>query len=131
MALFKKTTVTNYIGSDVLTVIGPEAFFHGSITVRGSVRVDGEMEGNVSEAHEVVVGTTGKVRGNVSADSVEIGGEVHGDVTCLVRLEIKAGGKVMGNVRSPKILIEEGAWFEGQCSMSETASSVIAGKETS
>lgn len=121
MSLFQKPPV-GYVGGEMLTIVGPEALFHGSMTVRGSLRVEGELEGNVAEAQEVVVGAHGRIRGNVCAERAEIGGEVRGDVVCSVHLEVKSGGKVFGNIRSPRILIEDGAFFEGQCAMSDSSS---------
>lgn len=118
---FLKKLPASYNGSDMLTVIGPEAVFHGSMTARGSLRVEGQMEGNISEAQEVVVGQGGRVRGNISAENVVVGGEVTGDVVCSVRLELKSGARVNGDIRSPKLLIEEGAVFDGACAMSDAS----------
>lgn len=109
-----------YGGSELLTIIGPETFFHGSMTVRGSIRIEGEMEGNITEAQETIVGKNGRVRGNICADRAEVGGQVYGDIVCAAHLEIKAGGKVLGNIRAPKLIVEESAVFDGQCSMSQT-----------
>lgn len=123
MPMFKKTAVP-YNTSDVLTIIGPEAIFHGSMTVRGSLRVEGEIEGNITDAQEVVVGNTGKVRGNIAAEKVAVGGQVTGDVVCSTHLEIKNGGSIVGNIRSPKLAIEDGAVFDGNCTMAEAAQAV-------
>lgn len=106
-------------GGEALTVIGPEAFFHGSMTVRGSLRVEGELEGNISEAQEVVVGRSGRVRGNIAAERVEVGGKVAGDIVCSAHLEILSSGSVLGNIRSPRLLVEDGAVLEGACAMAE------------
>jgi cytoskeletal protein CcmA (bactofilin family) len=111
---------TAYNGSEAMTVIGPEAFFHGSMTVRGSLRIEGEMEGNITEAVEVVVGKNGKVKGNISADRVEVAGKVAGDIICTEQLEILSSGNVVGNVRSPKLLVENGATLDGNCVMAES-----------
>lgn len=130
MAWIKKNPVASYAGSDTLTVIGPEAFFHGSMTVRGSLRVEGELEGNITEASEVVIGKNGTVRGNISAERVEVGGKVAGDIVCSVHLEILSSGSVTGNVRSPKLLVEDGAILDGNCNMAESArdSEPVAGR---
>lgn len=120
MALFGKPAL-RYSGTEAMTVIGPEAVFHGSITARGSVRVEGEMEGHITDAVDVVVGRGGRVRGNISAERVEVAGEVTGDVTTSVRLELKGASKLLGNIRPTKLAIEEGAVFEGSCTMAEGA----------
>lgn len=103
--------------SDVLTVVGPEAYFHGVITVRGSLRVEGEVEGNVSEAQTVIVGRNGSVKGDVCADVIDISGAITGDVVAGVQIELRTGGRLIGNIRTPKLTIEEGAVFEGGCVM--------------
>src|SRR5690242_4352886 len=98
MSLLKKPAT--YSSSELYTIIGPETFFHGSMTVRGSIRIEGEMEGNITEAQETIVGKNGRVRGNVCADRAEIAGQVYGDVVCTAHLELKAGAKVLGNIRA-------------------------------
>jgi cytoskeletal protein CcmA (bactofilin family) len=44
------------------------------------------------------------------------------------RIELLAGSRVQATLVSPKLLIEDGAFFQGQCEMTEaTAAEVIAG----
>ena len=45
------------------------------------------------------------------------GGRVTGDVTAHQRLELRAASRVQGNISSPSLVVQEGAFFEGQCSM--------------
>jgi len=103
------------------TTIGAEAYFHGVVTARGSLYVEGQVEGNIHEAQTVVIGRNGRVKGDVCAEHVVVSGSVEGDIVAHVELEINAGGKVMGDVRTAKIIIEEGAVFEGNCAMGEKA----------
>jgi len=106
---------------DMATTIGAEAYFHGVITVRGSLYVEGQVEGDINEAQTVVVGRNGCVKGNLCADHVVVSGAVEGDVSQAQELEIKTGGRVTGNIHTKKLVIEEGAVFEGSCSMRENA----------
>lgn len=117
MSLFKKGEGA-FDSADMETLVGPEAYFQGAMTVRGSIRIEGRVEGDILEAQTVVIGPSGRVRGNVCAEIVVVGGQVAGDVVAAAGLEIKAGGSVAGNLRTPKLLIEEGAAFDGSCSMS-------------
>lgn len=100
-----------------MTLISEDAFFHGSLVVKGSLRVDGAFEGDISDAVDVEVGAKGRVIGNLAAESVVIAGEVVGDVVASRSLEILASGRVTGDVRAPKLKIDEGAFFEGSCFM--------------
>lgn len=131
MAFFSKTPARRFDGGDVITIVGPEAYFHGVITVRGSLRVEGEVEGSIHEANTVIVGDNGRIQGDIAAEHVVIGGTVRGDIVATVELEIIAGGKVTGNIRTAKLMIEEGAVFEGNCVMTggEDAASVKKSSE--
>ncbi|MCX5786910.1 MAG: polymer-forming cytoskeletal protein [Elusimicrobia bacterium] len=104
--------------AEIETIVGPEAYFQGAMTVRGSIRIDGRVEGDILEAQTVVVGATGRVRGNVCAEAVVVGGQVNGDIVASAGLEIKASGRVTGNIRAPRLMIDDGAVFDGACSMS-------------
>ncbi len=122
MAIFDKEKDGKYDGGSVmLTVIGPEAYFHGVITVRGSLRIEGEVEGNVHEANEVNVAANGRIQGDVCAELVTVSGTIEGSVVARKQLDIKENGRVVGNIRTGKLLIEEGAIFEGNCVMGDAA----------
>ncbi len=114
-------------GGETLTLIGPETSFHGVLTVKGSLRVEGMVEGDISDASSVQIGKGGRIKGNVAAEVVSIAGEVEGDVVASGNLELLAGGRVIGRIRTPRLRIEEGASFEGQCSMGapETAEPAV------
>ncbi|MFH2202757.1 MAG: polymer-forming cytoskeletal protein [Elusimicrobiota bacterium] len=120
MAMFNKNKEGKYDGGSVmLTVIGPEAYFHGVITVRGSLRIEGEVEGNVHEANEVTVASNGRIKGDVCAEFVTVSGTIEGSIVAAKQLDIKDNGKVVGNIRTAKLLIEEGAIFDGSCTMGD------------
>lgn len=121
MAIFSKNNPSKFDGGDVVTIVGPEAHFNGTMMVRGSLRVEGEVEGNINEAQTVIVGKGGSVQGDIRAERVVVGGSVTGDVFATEQLELIAGGRIVGKIRTKKLLIEEGAVFEGQCGMSAGA----------
>lgn len=100
-----------------MTLISEEAFFHGSLVAKGSLRVEGAFEGDVSDAVDVEIGVKGRVVGNVAAETVVIAGEVVGDIVASRSLEVLASGRLSGDVRTPKLKIEEGAVFDGSCAM--------------
>jgi len=100
-----------------MTLIGEEAFFHGTLSVKGSLRVEGAFEGDISDAVEVEVGIKGRILGNVAAENVVVAGEIIGNVVAAHSLELLASAKLVGDIRSPKLKIDEGASFDGMCSM--------------
>ena len=100
-----------------MTLIAEEAFFHGSLVAKGSLRVEGRFEGDITDAVDVEVGAKGRVIGNVAAESVVLAGEIVGDVVASRSVELLPGARLTGDVRTPKIRIDEGAFFEGACAM--------------
>ena len=106
-------------GDGAMTVVGPEASFEGTLRVSGSLCVEGTVEGNILDAASVLVGRHGKVVGDVWGRHVVIMGAVEGNIVAAGELELKAGSVVSGDIRAPKLLIEEGARFDGRCAMAE------------
>jgi cytoskeletal protein CcmA (bactofilin family) len=102
-----------------MTLIGEEAFFHGALAVKGSLRVEGVFEGDISDAVDVEVGARGRILGNVAAETVVIAGEVVGNVVASRSVELLAGARLAGDIRTPKLRIDEGVVFDGACAMSE------------
>jgi cytoskeletal protein CcmA (bactofilin family) len=106
------------------TLIGAETSLRGSYHSKSSIRVDGEIYGNVTSEDGIIIGEKGLVRGNLVARSVVIGGKVKGNITAYQRLEIRSTAQVEGDLSTPALFIEEGALFEGSCQMEE-ASKVV------
>ncbi len=100
-----------------MTLIGEEAHFHGSLVAKGSLRVEGVFEGDITDAASVEVGARGRLTGNVAADTIVIAGELTGNVVASRSIELLASGRLTGDIRCPKVRIEEGAFFDGSCTM--------------
>lgn len=98
------------------TVIGADSSIRGELTIQGTVRVDGAVEGDI-RADWVIVGETGKIRGNVHARTVVVGGRIDGNIDAAEIVELKDRAQVVGEICTGKLSMTEGALFEGQSSM--------------
>jgi cytoskeletal protein CcmA (bactofilin family) len=107
------------------TIIGAETMFQGTIRTKGSIRIDGKLEGGILEAHEVIIGEEGEVQGDITAKDVTVGGKVTGNITSEHYLEVKAKSQLFGDIHTALLSIGEGAVFEGHCVMSTEQSKVI------
>jgi cytoskeletal protein CcmA (bactofilin family) len=112
-----------------LNLIGRGTVIIGSITSNSSIRVEGEIRGQVVSKDLVTIGNTGIVEGDVEAKNVVVGGKVEGNLTAQDKLVLEAKCSVTGDVRARRLVIDEGALFEGQCAMGEVKESVLV-KET-
>ncbi len=118
----RKTTEKMFDFGNMVSVIGPEAYFKGTVTAKGSIRVDGKMDGSITEAAAVIIGEGGMVAGDISCENATIGGEVKGNIAAARSVELLSSAKVTGDVRTAKIVIEEGAYFNGRCTMTQAES---------
>lgn len=100
-----------------MTLIGEEAFFHGALAVKGSLRVEGVFEGDISDAVDVEVGQHGRVLGNIAAETLVVAGEVTGNVVASRSVELLSSARLAGDIRTPKLRVDEGACFDGSCAM--------------
>jgi cytoskeletal protein CcmA (bactofilin family) len=100
-----------------MTLVGEEAYFSGLLAAKGSLRVEGVIEGDVTDAVTVEIGKKGRVKGNIAAESVSVAGAVEGDVIASRRIELLSQSRVRGNLRSPSLSVQEGAVFDGVCAM--------------
>ncbi len=89
----------------------------GKLSFEGPVRIEGQVEGEISAQDTLTIGEGAVVNAQVIGSSVIIHGRVTGDVTARKRLEIRAPGKLFGNISAPSLVIHEGVVFEGHCTM--------------
>ena len=103
----------------ITSVLGDGTSYHGKLTGRGGVRIEGAFDGEISLDGLLVVGTTGRVTcENVRANTVIVAGAVRGNITA-AKVEIRASGRVWGNVTTTAFATEEGAFLRGQIQMEE------------
>ena len=99
----------------------------GTLTVKGTFRIDGNVKGNIISEQTVVLGEGAKVEGQIEGNRVVISGRFDGVIFAKGRVEIQAKGVVTGEVHSPCMVIDPGGIFDGKCHMlasSEPAATV-------
>jgi len=90
----------------------------GNIVDGDIIHIDGKMEGDVS-CKELIIGTSGYMKGNIVAKSLELYGELNGSIQ-VENLFIASTAKFIGNSVYKTIAIEPGAVLVGNCSNSQT-----------
>jgi cytoskeletal protein CcmA (bactofilin family) len=104
--------------------IGINSAFKGDIGSQGTLRVDGNVEGNIS-ADWVIIGEKAHVRGDITARGIVIGGKIDGNIRAKEIIEIKNKGHITGELMTKKLVVAEGGIFEGKSSMPREGSNVI------
>jgi cytoskeletal protein CcmA (bactofilin family) len=98
------------------TFLGMNSSLKGELNVRGTLRIDGTVEGQLDSDY-VILSETGEVKGEIKAKKILIGGKMDGNVRAQELVEIKSKGKVLGDIFTPRLAIIEGGEFNGKVEM--------------
>lgn len=101
------------------SILAQGCSFKGEVAIQGIFRVEGEFDGTVRTPEQLVVGKTGVVRGDIHVKNAIIGGRVVGNITAETKIELQSGSHVEGDIRTRRLVIDEGVFFEGNCSMGD------------
>lgn len=105
--------------SNELTLIAANTTFEGKIKTEGSIRVDGKFIGEIAAKANAAVGLTGSVEGTLSARNVTVAGRVTGTVIASEKLVLEGKSVMQGDIRAAKLVVDEGAMFDGKCDMKQ------------
>jgi len=101
------------------TLLAEGTSLSGNIDCRGSMRVDGKIEGKIACSERVIVGRTAEVKADIEAAEIIIAGKVRGNMKAKDRLEIQSKGYLVGDIYTRNLVIAEGVFFQGKCVMEE------------
>jgi cytoskeletal protein CcmA (bactofilin family) len=99
------------------SVVSFGSCWQGNLKIDGSVRVDGEVSGEIEARETVYVAESAKVDAKIRAARVIIAGDIQGEVNCSDRLEVMPTGRVRAQLTTRTLTVFEGAFIEGQVHM--------------
>lgn len=97
------------------TLVGNGSFVKGDLKVNGFIRIDGDLDGNLSTDGAVIIGEKARINGDVEVKSAIIGGVVLGDIYAKESVKLLSSSVVLGNILSRKVQMEEDVVFQGHC----------------
>lgn len=100
-------------------MIAQETVIIGDIVSQGTIRIDGQLEGSLESTNKIIVGDSGQIKGNISALEAEVSGQIDGKVQCSGTLFLKKTAFITGDIFAAKLIIENGALFNGKCHMTD------------
>jgi len=89
----------------------------GDIVSSGFFRIDGKVEGSISNPSKVVLGKTGVIIGKLTCENADIEGKFEGNLDVSGTLTLKASAHIEGEVIVGKLAVEPGAIFNASCLM--------------
>ena len=112
-----KTVATTSSGANY-TYVESGTTIKGDLESKGSVRLDGKLEGNLSIVGNLEVSSGASVTGDqVEVDNLILHGEVRANVTAKGKITITKSGRLFGDVKASALDIETGAVFSGRSEM--------------
>ncbi|HEX2967972.1 MAG TPA: polymer-forming cytoskeletal protein [Bacteroidales bacterium] len=105
--------------SNTINLISNGTEITGDIISNGDIRIDGVVTGTLNVKGKVVIGPTGKIKGEVICKNSEISGIIEGRITVNQLLNLKASSRIIGDISTSKLSIEPGAKFTGNCKMTD------------
>lgn len=98
--------------------IGRSLVIQGEVSGQEDVTVDGTIEGVIAlRGHAVTIEPHARINAKIRAKTVVIRGEVMGEIEAEERVEIQPTGRLQGTVVSPRVIIADGAYFQGSVEM--------------
>jgi cytoskeletal protein CcmA (bactofilin family) len=95
--------------------IGQSIHIKGELTGNEDLTIEGKVEGNIElKDHNLTIGSNGRIEAEVFAKNITIMGEVQGNVYAEDKVEITKTGSLRGNIIAPRVVIEDGARFNGE-----------------
>ena len=117
---------------DVSAFVGEGVQFKGVINYQGTVRIDGQLEGEIHTAGVLIVGRGAVIEAKVEAGTIICQGRIVGDIIAREKIQLMSHAVVNGSVKTPSLSMEEDVLFNGTCEMGpiQTKSSGYSGSDS-
>ena len=98
-------------------IIGQSTHIEGTIKSQGNIRIDGRVRGTINTEGNFIVGLTGEIEGHSHARNITISGKYNGNIEATEKLILENNSNVSGDINTRRLVIDDGAIFNGNCSM--------------
>ena len=99
-------------------IIGNGVKMIGEITEADNVQIDGNAEVTMN-TDNLVVGSTGDVKGTITSNNIDVSGKLEGKITALGTLTVQELGTVSGSIEYQNMQIKLGGKIRGKIKVSD------------
>jgi cytoskeletal protein CcmA (bactofilin family) len=117
MSMFGKKEVSSAPNPKAMNQLGQGTVIDGEINSDADIRIDGTVRGNVISKGKIVLGASGLIDGDIRSENAYLEGRVNGKVEVADLLILSKSSFVNGDIMIKKLVVEEGAKFNGKCTM--------------
>ena len=106
-----------------VTIVGATAKLEGNVISAGSLRIDGQVKGQINADGDVSLSPQSQVEADIRAQNVTVAGRFKCNILVKGKAHLARGGRIDGNITSKTLVVEEGGIFHGQSIMDAAAAS--------
>lgn len=111
---------------EIIAFLGKGTSFKGVITYEGTVRIDGNVDGEIITKGSLVIGDSAEIKAEIEVGTLVCGGAINGNIVAYEKVQLIAPAIVTGTIKTPILIIEEGVRFNGTVDMGKSASHASA-----
>jgi cytoskeletal protein CcmA (bactofilin family) len=100
------------------TYFGKNLKIKGRVSGNGNIIIFGALDGEFNLKGRVKIAQPAKIKGEVKADVISVNGNVRGSLVAQERIHLDQTARVEGQIITPNLSISEGAFFDGEITMS-------------
>ncbi len=104
-------------GQEFYTFLGKGVDFKGKAKFEGTVRVDGNFEGEIIIDDTLIIGENALIKGTITGGTIVSSGRIEGVITANKKIQLLKPAILIGDVHTPTFAVEEGVYFQGECDM--------------
>lgn len=112
----REARMTDQTSTEV-TIVGQGAKLEGTVVSAGSLRIDGQVKGQINADGDVILSPQSQVEADIRAVNITVAGRFKGNIFAKQTAELARGGRVDGNITSKSLIVAEGGIFNGQSNM--------------
>ncbi|MFA9372295.1 MAG: polymer-forming cytoskeletal protein [Labilibaculum antarcticum] len=101
------------------SLISEGSVVNGNLSTDHNVRINGQISGGVESNGIVIIGQTGKVKGDITCKTLTVEGYVRGNINTIGEVRLKSLACVFGTITCKRLYVDQGAVcscqsFEGE-----------------
>ncbi len=107
-------------GNSEVCIFSAGTSIKGTLKIESNLRLEGEVKGDVSCAGKIVMSKTGIIEGNIICNELVSEGKIIGNITSTKAVVLHSTAVLKGDLICTSLQIDNGAIFNGKCSMHKT-----------
>lgn len=106
---------------DFTAFLGSGTEYKGQLTFKGAVRIDCRFTGTITSDGKLILGKEANFEGTAAVKELVVHGTLNGEAVVTNRTILHQDAKVSGTLSTAALVMEEGAFLQGQLFMGKEA----------